>query len=308
MKDIRTLLLGLLSVGLVGTWVYHLYDKSQYSKVRREVFIKDSIAVAQGVQDSLQKIYSATIKELDTRLATTRSDADSLKFQLDNKLSEVNRLKAEINGILRKRNVSKADLDEAEGKITELQVLVSELKTEKASMQEEKERLTGLMSGLSGEIDQLQQSMKKLDEENKRLTEKVGLASVFVASEIQLSPVTLRNDREQETSQAKKVSKFIISFAVQNNVTGFENAEMYIVITQPDGRILKNDDVWEANTFTLQTGRKIPFTRKMRFEYQKGESKKLLFSINAEEYSVGTYTLQLYHNGHLVGQAMKVLN
>jgi len=65
MRDIKTLLLALLSTGLVATWVYHLYDKTIYTSQKREVYIKDSIAVAEAVRDSLQKIYSSTKNELD---------------------------------------------------------------------------------------------------------------------------------------------------------------------------------------------------------------------------------------------------
>ena len=133
------------------------------------------------------------------------------------------------------------------------------------------------------------------------------MASVFVASEIILSPVTVRNGKEQETSSAKKTSKLIVSFTVQNNITQYENADMYIVVTQPDGTILSNDDVWDSSSMTLHNGTKIPFTRKIRFEYIKGESKKLVFSLNAEEYLKGVYTLQLYHKGYMIGQVMKTL-
>lgn len=307
MRDIKPLLLGMLSVGLVATWVYHLYDKAMYSKRRTEIYIKDSIAVAQGVQDSLQKIYAVTINNLDSKLDSTRSDADSLKFKLDNRLGEIYRLKDEINNILKKRGASKADLSVAKGKIKELQSLVDELKIQKLSMEQEKEQLNNVMAQLSGEITGLQQNMKRLDEENKTLTAKINMASVFVASEIILSPVTVRNGKEQETSSAKKTSKLIVSFTVQNNITQYENADMYIVVTQPDGTILSNDDVWDSSSMTLDNGTKIPFTRKIRFEYIKGESKKLVFSLNAEEYLKGVYTLQLYHKGYMIGQVMKTL-
>lgn len=307
MRDIKPLLLGMLSVGLVATWVYHLYDKAMYSKRRTEIYIKDSIAVAQGVQDSLQKIYAVTINNLDSRLDSTRSDADSLKFKLDNKLGEVYRLKEEINNILKKRGASKADLSVAKEKIKELQLLVDELKDQKISMEQEKEDLNNVMTQLSGEITGLQQSMKRLDEENKSLTAKINMASVFVASEITLSPVALRNGKEQETSSAKRTSKLVVSFTVQNNVAQYENADMYIVVTQPNGTILSNDDVWDSSTMTLHNGTKISFTRKVRFEYTKGESKKLVFSLNADEYLKGVYTLQLYHKGYMIGQVMKTL-
>lgn len=282
MKDIKTILLVLLSTGLVGTWVYHLYDKTQYSSRIKEVFIKDSTAVAQGIQDSLQKIYTATINTLDTRLDSTRTTADSLKTQLGTKLNEIYTLKNEIDGILKKRGASTADLTLAKEKIAELQQMVDELEGQKDSMEEEKQRLSDVMLQLSGEIVGLQQNMKKLDEENKSLTEKVNLASVFVASEIKFSPVTVKNDKEQETNLAKKTSKMVISFAVQNNVNEYKNADVYVMIIQPNGKLLKNDDVWEASSMmTLHNGSKMNFTRKVRFEYLRGEAKRLIFSLNA---------------------------
>jgi peptidoglycan hydrolase CwlO-like protein len=307
MKDPKMFLLGLLSVGLIGTWVYHLYDKTQYSKRKTAVYIKDSIAVAQGIQDSLQKIYAVTISNLDSRLDSTRTSADSLKLKLNSKLREIYRLKNEINGILKNRGASKADLVVAREKINELQLLVNDLKSQNESMEEEKERLSGLMSKLSGEIDTLQKNMTRLGEENKLLNEKINMASVFVASEINLTPVMVKNGKEQETNQSRKTSKLVISFNVQNNIIDYKNTDVYVVITQPDGNVLTQDDVWETNTLDLKKGGKIPFTRKIRFEYSKGEIKKLLSSIDAVEYMKGTYTLQLYHNGYMIGQVMKSL-
>ena len=307
MKDIRTLLLALLSAGLVGTWVYHLYDKTQYSQRRTEVYIKDSIAVAQGVQDSLQRIYSSTIRTLDSKLDSTRSNADSLKYQLEARMGEINLLKNEINTILKNRGATKEDLALARVKIAELQTLVDDMETRKLTMEEEKAELTKMMTGLSGEITTLHENMKKLGDENRALTEKVNLASTFVASEIQFSPVIVKGEKETETNQAKKVGKFVISFSVQNNLTSYDVADVYIIITQPDGSIVTNDDLWETSGMPLANGSRINYTRKVRFEYEKGDTRKLIFSINAEEYKPGTYTLQIFHRGHSIGQVMKTL-
>ena len=296
----------MLSLGLVGTWVYHLYDKTQYSKRRTEVYIKDSVAVAEGIRDSLQKMYSTTITNLDTRLDSTRSSADSIKTQLNVKLGEIYKLKAEIDGILKNRGASKADLNIARQKIGELQNLVEELKDQKNSMEEEKKQLNNVMAQLSGEISGLQQTMKRMGDENKALTEKVNLASVFVASELKLLPIALKNDKEQETNVAKKVTKLIVSFTVQNNINEYANADVYIVVVQPDGKVLKND-VWESFSMETYNGNKISYTRKLRFEYNKGEAKHLVFSLNADEYAKGNYTFQLYHNGYMIGQTVKTL-
>ncbi len=298
----------MLSLGLVGTWVYHLYDKTQYSQRRTEVYIKDSIAVAQGVQDSLQKLYAHTINNLEAGLDSTKSTAGLLQGELSTKLAEINRLRTEIAAILKRNNFKKEDLDLARKKTAELQQLVAELQNKNTSIEEEKKQITAVLDKVNVQVKDLEGNVQKLGQENKVLTEKVNLASAFIASGLKLSAVMVKNNKEQETNQVKKTSKLVLSFTVQNNVTDYENADIFVVITRPDGFILKNEDVWEATTINLQNGNRINFTRRVRFEYHKGDAKQLLFTLNAEEYLKGTYTLQVYHNGYMIGQTMKTLN
>jgi myosin heavy subunit len=298
----------MLSLGLVGTWVYHLYDKTVYTSKRNEVFVKDSMAVAQGVQDSLQKIYSQTINTLGTQLDSAKTTTGMLQGELGNKLAEINRLRTEIAAILKRNNFKKEDLDLARRKSVELQQLVAELQNRNTSIEEEKQQIAGMLEQVNVQVKNLQANNQQLDRDNKVLTEKVTLASTFVASELRLSPMMVKNDKEQETNQAKKASKFVVSFAVQNNVNEYENAEVFVVITQPDGQLLTND-AWESSAaIDTRTEGKKRYTRKVKFEYARGETKRLVFSLNADDYQRGTYNLQVYHNGYMIGQANKQLN
>lgn len=308
MKDTKSILLGLLSIGLVFTWVYHLYDKTQYSTPNINVNKIDTITVAKEIQDSLQKVYSHTINNLDAQLDSTKSTAGQLQNQLATKLKEINRLRTEISAILKKNDFTKEDLELARSKTVELQSLVAELQNKNSTVEEEKKQLSAVLENTNTVVKNLTGTVQKVEQENKVLIEKVNIASSFVASELKLSPVAVKNEREQETYQAKKASKLVISFTVQNNITDYENADVFIVITQPNGKVLRNEDVWETSTATLQNGSRINFTRKIRFEYQKGERKSLIFSLNPEEFLSGTYTLQVYHNGYIIGQSMKTLN
>ncbi len=297
----------MMSVGLLGTWTYHLYDKTRYSHLRNNIYIKDSLAVAQGIQDSLQKFYSGAITDLGARLDSSRNSEGELKNQLSAKLGEIYRLRTEIAGILKKNDLKKEDLDQARRKAAELQLLVADLQSRNSSIEEEKQQIASVLEKVNGQVKELESANQQLDLQNKSLTEKMSLASAFVASEIKLTPVTVKNDREQETNLAKKTSKLIVSFTVQNNIADYDNAEVFVVITRPDGNLLTTD-VWESSA-TMEArgeGRK-RYTRKIRFEYRKGEAKQLLFSLNADEYDQGTYTLQLYQNGYLIGQVSRVL-
>ncbi len=306
MKDTKSLLLVLLSAGLLGTWVYHLYDKTKYSNQRKEIFIKDSIAVAEGVQDSLHKLYSYTINDLDAKLDSTKTNAGLLKGELNNKLSEIYRLKNEIASILKKNDVRKEDLVLARKKAAELQQLVQELKSRNTTIEEEKQQISAVLDNVTLQMKSMEGNVQQLTKENKVLSEKVILASTFVASAISLSPVTIKNNREVETSSVNKVSKLVVSFSVQNNITDESDAEVYIIVTQPDGKVLR-PDVWESFSIDTRNEGTKSYTRKVRFEYQKGETKELIFSLNPEEFLKGTYKLQIYHNGYMIGQTSKAL-
>ena len=305
MRDTKPLLLILLSIGLISTWVYHIYDKTKYSQQKTEIS-KDITADADAIKDSLNKIYSATITDLDTRLGYSRNNADSLQNKLNSQLKEINVLKSEIGGILNKPDFSKYDLGLVKQKIAELQQKVDELNSQNSTMEEEKTELKNVLLQLTQNVDTLQQNIRRLNQENEALNEKINMASVFIASEIKIEAIEVKGETEESTSQAKKTDKFVASFIVQNRVSQFSNAELTTVLLKPDGQVMQST-VWDSGNFDTKSEGRKSFTRKIKFDYEKGEQKNLLFTINTENCQKGAYTFQLWHNGIMIGQTAKAL-
>ena len=303
MRDNKSILLAMLAAGLVITWVYHIYDKSQYSNHTREVFVKDSIAVAEAVSDSLRIYYTRTLDQLGVEKMQIDSSNSSLKGELGQRITEINTLRAEIGVILKRKNLTQADLTEAKTKIDDLQMRIDGLRTENTSLTDERTKLSGVLAQLNDEMNSLQQNMQKVSAENKDLTQKINDASIFIASEIKFAAVSVKADeKESETTQQKKANKFITSFTVQNNILDLQSAEVVIVVTDPSGKSL-NTEVWDAGSFETKTdGRKI-YTRKVKFEYNKGEAKHLIFSMEPDSFEKGTYKISLYHNGIRIGES-----
>lgn len=295
MKDLKSVLLILLATGLIGTWVYHIYDKTIYSNKRTEVYIKDSAAVADAIRDSLQKIYAGTIRDLDYQLDSTRYNADSLKNNLDNRLSEINNLRKEIGSILKNKNATTSDLNLARSKINDLQGKMQELRDQNSSMEDEKKRLASVLDQLNTEMKSLEQNIRKLDQENKEMSEKIYLASSFVVSELNFHVASVKGSKEQATTQARKADKFVSTFTLQNNIADYETTEVFIIITDPGGEIIQNPIY--SGTFSSKNEGVKNFTRKIKFEYAKGEAKKLVFSLDADKYEKGDYKMDIYHNG-----------
>jgi predicted nucleic acid-binding Zn-ribbon protein len=303
MRDIRNLMMGLLSVGLITTWVYHLYDKAGYSNRRREIFIKDSAAVAQGVQDSMHKIFSSTIHDLGNRLDSTKLNADKLEGELNSKLGEINNLKNKIATILKKRDFNRGDLSNAKQLTKELRDKIDELQNQNQTIEEEKKKLVTDFEKLNTQVAGLTQNNRKLDEENKTLNEKLAEAGTFITSEMRIQAIHTRGNKEIETSLAKKAEKFVISFFLQNNVSNYENAEIFVVITDPNNEILEFS-AWDTGFFETKSEGRKKYTRKTRFAYTKGESYQVVFSLNAPAYVKGNYMMQVYHNGKQVGKTV----
>jgi predicted nuclease with TOPRIM domain len=305
-KDSRNLMLGLLSAGLVVTWTYHLIDKTGYVNRRREVFIKDSAAVAQAVSDSLQHIYTNTITSLDMSLDSLKSNTGSLQGQLNNKLGEINRLKTEIGNILRRNDLSKQDLVKARGLTAEMKSKIEELQNQNRTIEDEKKQLNSEFNALNTQVTALTQTNARLGNENKTLNEKLADAGTFVASEMRLSAVQTKANKEVEATQARKAEKFVISFLLQNNVNSYENSEIYVVLIDPNNQVLEFS-AWDTGLFDTNEGRK-KYSRKVRFAYDKGDAHEILFSLNAPTYVRGNYILQVYHNGRMIGKTTKVLS
>jgi predicted nuclease with TOPRIM domain len=303
MKDSKNLLLILVSAGLTLTWVYHLYDKSHYSSHPYEVLVKDSLATQEAIKDSLQKLFNEKTHELDT----TRLATDSLKGSLDSTRIKIYELRRQISDILKNRTVTKADLRKARDLISEYKDKIEEMKAQNNDLEFERHRLSGELTQLNDEMKGLQENMQKITQENKELTETINQASTFIASDLHLSAVTTRSDKDVEASSARKADKFVFSFTVQNNIVKNSFYDVYVVITQPGNKVLQND-VWGADYFVSKTEGNKPYTTKIHFEYTRGEKKKILYTLQPDNFIPGTYMMQVYQNGISLGETTKMLN
>lgn len=310
MKDYKSILLLVVSVllilvscALLWTWGYNF---SNFAKDKQgTVFIvKDSTTATNATRDSLRKIYAATISNIGA-LDSTWTHADSLKTGLDIKLSEFYKLRNEIAVIL-KNPVKKEDLDLARQKIGELQKKVDQLRDRNADVETENKRLYAVLQQLTAvQREALQSPAKPVVYEHPLAAEKAIPAVNFSVSDMHFTAIMVDGDKEQETYQALQTDKFAGSFTVRNNFNPFNSTEIVVVVLQPDNKVLQTS-AWESGRFDTKEGKKV-YSCKVKFEYAKGENKRLSFSLNSDKFQKGTYTMQLYFNGNLIGKASKTL-
>jgi len=311
MRDTKSLLLLLVSLLLVivsfvliWTWGYNFYSKNGITKTETIHVVKDSAAIAGKVSDSLQKVYDATLKDLDLKLDSTLSNSDSLSNQLDAKLAEFYRLRSEIAEILKNKNAKK-NLVAAKQKLNELQTKVDNLKDKNQLVDKENRKLQDVMNDMvRTDKPPAKNSLASNMVQNMEPEKMAPVISAFTASDMRLAAIS--GDNDNETNLAERTDKFTGAFTVMNFNSQLTNAEMMVVVIKPDGKVLKGSG-WDSGTFNTPDGKKI-YSYKFSFTYSRGEAKRLAFSLKGGALAKGSYTMQVYHNGIMIGKVVKTLS
>ena len=293
MKDTKSILLILLSAGLITTWVFFISEKTKTENNKQPV-VQNNLPDIKSIQDSLKLIYEGTLFQLGAQLDSVKTTADTLQGQLDARVQEINQLKSEIADLLKKVNPGKEDLSLAGQKTTRLQHLVSSLPNQKRK------------SNSAAATNQENETIQLTNESHTGfINEKKSVSPNFTVSNLTVSNSSINTYENDESESNQSDNKLIVSFSVTNTAMDYPNAELFAIVTQPDGKVIQ--EPWESASVETKSGLK-KYTRKLKFEYRKGETKQVQFKINAAETEKGFYTLQVYHNGLLIGQSRKMLN
>ena len=82
---------------------------------------------------------------------------------------------------------------------------------------------------------------------------------------------------------AKRVDKLVVSFDVENRIAKSGPADMYMIVTAPDGKVISDAALGSA-TLTTRTDGDKPFTAKVPVEYEQGTRKAVQFPIRQDRF------------------------
>jgi hypothetical protein len=296
MKDPKAILLLLVTLGLISTWAYHIYDKNKYSNQVAEPVLVDSVGIQNTINDSLRRMFARTLKDL----GVTDTSKISYKTELASKIREIDSLRNEITTILNVANITKEDLRRAEQKISELQNKMISGAQNGIVYTKQKQATTPV--NFVQEPAQVQQN-QNIATAKKELGLSTDEAAFLIASDLSLK--AMQQD-DKTTNKASLVDYFAVSCQLKSPKASFTNTDVYLVITDPQGNVIQ-DDQWQAGMFSSADGR-IAYTRKNSFEYTRGDDKRMLFIIKLPDVTPGAYHVQLYHNGSRIGKTNIKLN
>jgi hypothetical protein len=301
-RDSKNLIIGLLAVGILGTWGYFLWDKNQSDQQITQ--LQTQYVAVDSSKTEIEKSYGAAVSRLDSLTGYN----NELEGKLTEKNSEIKNLRGRIDGILRKQRLTEKEKKEAQALINELNEKIANMEQEVARLTAENSDLTTKNTTLTTEKEAVTKELATTTAVKTELEGKVDVASTLNAYAISITPVDERKSgKEKVSSKAKKVDKLIIAFDVDNRIVATGPTEVYVSITGPDGQPIAVEALGSGKFTTREEGEKL-FTTKVPVDFEAGKKKHVEFAWKQNsDFKPGDYKIEIYHNGFKIGEGIRTL-
>jgi hypothetical protein len=300
-RDSKNLIIGLLAVGILGTWGYFLWDKNNNDQKMTQ--LQTQYVAVDSSKNELQKSFDASLARLDSLTGYN----NEIEGKLTERNSEITKLKSQINGILRKQKITAAEKRKAEELISELNEKIGSLEQEVARLTQENQTLTTEKAAVTVERDTYKAQKDTLETVKAGLETKVNIASTLNAYGITITPINERNGKEKVTSRARKVDKLVIAFDVDNRIAETGSTEIYVSIVGPDGKPVSVEALGSGTFTTREEGEKA-YTARIPVDIEAGKKKHVEFAWKQDEdFKRGNYKIAIYHNGFKIGEGVREL-
>lgn len=301
-KNYKNVIIGALTIALIGVAGYLIVDKNKSGQVIEQQ--QTQIAQVTDEKSEIQKNFDESLTRLDSMAGLNAE----MSNKLEEKNKEIAKTKSEIRSILNKNNTTASELTRAKELIASLNEKITTMEQDVARLTQENQTLTGDKAVLTQEKEKLTQDLTASTVVNENLTKKVGVGSTLNASNIAITPVNVKkNEKEKITTTAKRVDKLVISFDVNNRIAEPGTADVYVLVTGPDGKLISEEKLGSGTFTTREEGDK-PYTTKLPIEIETAKKKTIEFSfVPGADFQQGNYKIQIYQNGFMIGEGTREL-
>ncbi|MBC7511100.1 MAG: hypothetical protein H7320_20485 [Ferruginibacter sp.] len=300
-KDWRTLLSIPLIIALLGTWGYIIWDKS---KTKDEIQKKDSqYSVVISEKDTLQSLLDEATNRYDN-LKTTNAKKDST---ITNRDKDIASKKAQIQGLISKKNATASELKQAKDLIASLNTDIEDYKAQVEVLKGQNVVLTQEKEVVTQERNKVKQDFDSAKSVIKAREDVIDVGSTLHAANFTILGIQEKgNGKEKETTKAKKVDKVRISFDLdENRIATSGPKDLYILVTSPDGKPISVEALGSGK-FSTREGEEKTFTQKVNVNYSQGQKQRVSFDWKQNSpYETGDYKIEVYHNGFKIGEGTR---
>ncbi|MDR2121293.1 MAG: hypothetical protein LBP64_10550 [Tannerella sp.] len=268
---------------LIGGAVYYILRQQQRMSDMEELFVLEKASLTDEYE------------ELSLQYEGYKFSAgnDSLIALLTTEQMRVQRLMEELRTVkttnARRINELKKELESLRKIMRGYVVQIDSLNAENQKLKTENQQVTQ-------RYRQASSAAAQLTKEKERLTERVSLASRLDAVGIRITPLTSKG---KAAKKIDKTAQLMVQFTIAKNITApVGEKDLYVRIMKPDDDILRKPS---SGAFAFEN-REIAYSMMKTIEYD-GEEAQVVMYWDVEEYlSPGTYRVDIFADGNMIGR------
>ena len=270
-----------LVIALIGI-TYLLFTEKQSNRELIEEFALE--------KEDLENEYTRFAQQYDELKLTVSND--SLSILLEQEQIKTQRLLEELRTV---KSSNATEIRRLKKELASLRKIMIGYINQIDSLNKLTNQQKQVIAEVTQKYNAASRQISNLSEEKKNLNKKVTLAAQLDATNIWIEP---KNKRDKKVKKVKDIVKFAIGFTIVKNITA-ETGErtLYVNIYKPNNEVLTKN---AANTFEYEN-RSLPYSIKKYIEYN-GEEQSITVFWNVEEYlSAGTYRVDIFADGTMIG-------
>lgn len=236
---------------------------------------------------------------------------DSMTFQLDLRIQEIEKLGGDIKALeeIKEQLIAERNTDRKRS-ADEIAALNRRINSFGKTLQEKDEeilRLREINQQLFAENQDLKTSQAEIEEEvvklnlkQQELQEKVNVAAVLKAENIVVAAVNSRGREREDGFRSRQIEKLKISFNLADNkVAEHGNRDVYVQVIAPNNQPIF-DVAKGSGTFTID-GREEFFTAHQDILFNNSKQTLTYFYEKGTRYAPGNYEIRVYADGYQIG-------
>lgn len=277
------ILSGVLVLLLIGVSVLFVSEKKANHELTQEFELE---------KEDLENQYTHFARQYDELKMTVSND--SLSHLLEQEQLKTQRLLEELRTV---KSTNASEIRRLRNELASLRKVMIGYINQIDSLNRLTNQQKEIIADVTQKYNAASAAISNLSQEKKALNQKVSLAAQLDATAITVTPL---NKRSKKTNRIKNIVKLKIDFTISKNITA-ETGErtLYVRILKPDNDVLSKN---ASDVFPYEN-RELRYSIKKYIEYN-GEEQPVTVYWNVEEYLyAGTYRIDIFADGNLIGTA-----
>lgn len=217
--------------------------------------------------------------------------------------------KKQIQSLLAKNKLNQKELKEAQTMLAQYKTSISDMTAKIDELTKQNQQLTAQNQQLNTDLTNEKQTTSQLAATNQGLSKKVEVGSLLPIAKVDVEAIKKKgNGKEVEVKRAKVAESLKISFETgENKVLDPGTVSVYVRIIDPKGETIAVADQGSGTMTAADNSEAIQYTKKADIDYNR-TNKKVVVYWGQNIKDPGTYKVELYQSGHVIGQGQVKLS